>query len=637
MKATLQSTARSRVTQRHATLQSFGQRFGNPFWLVFAASLWMASAANLPLWRALTEVLAPGGAAWAFEGGMLLIIAGSLAALLSLLAWRWTLKPALIALLLAAACGAYFMTTYHVVIDSAMIVNALQTDAREVRDLLSAKMLAFVLVLGVAPSAVIWRWPVAYGRWTRRLWQNLSLALAAMLVTGLAVFASFNPLASTMHNHHDVRYLINPLNSLYALGALAAKPLQRDNTAMAPAGLDAHLAAAVPGARPPLLMLVLGETGRSGNFGLNGYARDTTPELARQGVASFDDAWSCGTNTAASVPCMFSGMGRAGFEARKHNAEGMLDVIQHAGVAVLWVDNQSGCKGSCDRVPSVSTANLQHPELCPGGECYDGIMLEGLEQRIAALPAERRAKGVVLVLHQMGSHGPAYHLRSPQAYKRFMPECTSNDLQNCSRAELVNAYDNSVAYTDHFLASAVDWLKTQQTAWDPAMVYVADHGESLGENNLYLHGMPYLIAPDVQKHVPWITWLSAGFESRSAVTMTCLRDNTHVPVSHDNYFHSVLGLLGIQSKVYQRQLDAYANCASLPNAVAGAAAASPTRPLRNKPFPAPGLTVVQRAAVKALTLAHLDTHRKHDRASSQALLTGPDQGPERPESRQTGH
>ncbi|MBA3595303.1 MAG: phosphoethanolamine--lipid A transferase [Polaromonas sp.] len=590
------------MTQRKAPRQRVVQRFGNPFWLVFAASLWMASVANLPLWRALTQVLTAGPNAWAFEGGMLLIIAASLAGLLSLLAWRWTLKPALIALLLVAACGAYFMMTYHVVIDASMMVNALQTDAREVRDLLSGKLLAFLLVLGVAPSIVIWRWPVAYGHWMRRLWQNLALALAAVLVAGLAVFASFSPLASTMHNHHDVRYLINPLNSLYAVGALAAKPLQRNNSSVVPAGLDAHLAAAVPSARPPLLMLVLGETGRSGNFGLNGYARDTTPELARQGVATFRDAWSCGTSTAASVPCMFSGMGRVGFEARKHNAEGLLDVIQHAGMAVLWLDNQSGCKGTCDRVPSVNTSNLQHPALCPGGECYDGIMLEGLDQRIAALPAERRAKGVVLVLHQLGSHGPAYHLRSPQAYKRFMPECASNDLQNCSRAELVNAYDNSVAYTDHFLASAVDWLKTQQTAWDPAMVYVADHGESLGENNLYLHGMPYLIAPDVQKHVPWITWLSAGFEHRSAINTTCLRNDANVRVSHDNYFHSVLGLLGIRSKVYQPQLDAYAHCANLPGAVAQAAAGPQTTLLRNEPFAAPGLAVAQTAAVKALTL-----------------------------------
>ncbi len=258
---------------------------------------------------------------------------------------------------------------------------------------------------------------------------------------------------------------------------------------------------------------------------------------------------------------MFSGLGREGFEARSQNSEGLLDVIQNAGMAVLWVDNQSGCKGACDRVPHVSTSALVHPQLCPGGECFDGIMLDGLDQRIAALPAERRARGVVIVLHQMGSHGPAYHLRSPPGFKRFLPECADPDLQGCSRAALVNAYDNSIAYTDHFLASTIAWLRQNQLAYDPAMVYVADHGESLGENNLYLHGMPYMIAPDVQKHVPWITWTSAGFAQRTAVSTACLREHAGQPVSHDNYFHSVLGLLGIQTRAYQRALDVYAPCA----------------------------------------------------------------------------
>ncbi len=200
-----------------------------------------------------------------------------------------------------------------------------------------------------------------------------------------------------------------------------------------------------------------------------------------------------------------------GYEGRSANYESLIDVLHRAGLAVLWVDNQSGCKGVCDRVPTASTTDLKDPALCVGESCYDGMMLKDLDTRIAALPAERRARGVVVVLHQIGSHGPAYYERSPQAFKRFLPECTSNALQNCSREELVNAYDNTIAYTDHFLASTVRWLKTRSDTASTAMVYVADHGESLGENNLYLHGMPYAMAPDVQKHVPWITWLSPGF------------------------------------------------------------------------------------------------------------------------------
>jgi len=569
-----------------ATTSSAGasrRAFAHPGWLVLAASIWLATAANLPLWLAMRELAMFGHAGgWLFAVAFGLIIAASLAGLVSVLAWRWTLKPVLAVLLMAAALGAHFMLAYHVVIDSSMITNALQTNAHEVRDLLGLRFFAFVGVFGVLPSVALWHWQVDYGRWPRRAAHNLLQAGAALLALVLLTLASFSPLASTMRNHKELRYLVNPLNAVYALGKLATGPQRRDD-ALQPLGLDARVAWP-PAARPPLLVLVLGETGRSGNFGLNGYGRDTTPELARQGVASFRNAWSCGTSTAASVPCMFSSLGRAGFEERSHNTEGLLDVVQHAGMAVLWVDNQSGCKGACDRVPSVNTANLAHPRLCPDGECFDGIMLEGLDERIAALPADRRAHGVVVVLHQMGSHGPAYHLRSPEAFKRFLPECTGNDLQGCSRETLVNAYDNSIAYTDHFLSGTIDWLRKQH-AYDTAMVYVADHGESLGENNLYLHGMPYMIAPDVQKQVPWITWTSAAFAQRSGVTSACLRGAADQPVSHDNYFHSVLGLLAVQSRVYRRSLDVYASCATSPtDEMAGTAATIARRgPKAGKP------------------------------------------------------
>jgi lipid A ethanolaminephosphotransferase len=361
-----------------------------------------------------------------------------------------------------------------------------------------------------------------------------------------------------MRNHKELRYLINPLNALYALGHAAARPLRRP-AGVAVLGADAR--APDSSDHPPLVVLVLGETGRSGNFGLNGYTRPTTPELERHGAASALHATSCGTSTAASVPCMFSHLGRTGFDGRDRDYETLVDVLQHAGLAVLWIDNQSGCKGVCDRIPHVDTATLNDPRLCPGGQCLDEIMLEGLEQRLAALPAERVARGVVLVLHQMGSHGPAYHLRSPPAFKKFLPECTSANLQDCSRTELLNAYDNSIAYTDHFLGSTIDWLQRQRR-FDTAMLYVADHGESLGENNLYLHGMPFGIAPDVQKHVPWVTWLSTGFEHRTGIATECLRSRRSLPLSHDNYFHSVLGLMQVTSAVYDRRLDAYATCAA---------------------------------------------------------------------------
>jgi len=252
---------------------------------------------------------------------------------------------------------------------------------------------------------------------------------------------------------------------------------------------------------------------------------------------------------------MFAPQGRADFSDKLYE-ESLLDVLQRAGLAVLWIDNQSGCKGVCARVPTVSTSADKDPSYCAGGECMDAIMFSRLDAEIAKLPAERRAKGVVVVLHQMGSHGPAYFKRSPSAQKTFQPECQSNTLQDCPRQNIINAYDNSIVYTDFVLNQAIDWLQSHANTARGALFYVSDHGESLGENNLYLHGLPYAIAPDVQKHVPWIAWNTADF----GIDLACLRQRRDAPISHDNLFHTVLGMMQVQTAVYDKNLDAYASC-----------------------------------------------------------------------------
>lgn len=533
-------------------------------WIVVLTSLWIATVCNVALWRALANL--PGlstGQAATISVALALVIALATAGLLSLLAWRWTLKPVVTLFLVSAAFGTYFMMAYGVVIDPNMMVNTLQTDMRETRDLLNWSLAGTVMVLAVLPSFFLWRQKVRRTGMGRQAVSNALTLVAAGALLVVVSLLFFQSLASVMRNYPHVRYLINPLNSFYALGSVAAKPFQRDESVVLPLGQDAKLGASYTAqTKPPLLLLVLGETGRSGNFAINGYKRPTTPELAKENVVSQRNAWSCGTSTAASVPCMFSSFGRADYDSRPANYEGLLDILQRAGLAVLWLDNQSGCKGACDRIPSVDTTQLKVPGLCDGGECFDEIMLQGLDARIAALPAERRAKGVVVVMHQMGSHGPAYFKRSPPAFKKFLPECTDNALQSCAPEGLVNAYDNSIVYTDHLLGSAIQWLKGQETRNAPAMLYLADHGESLGENNLYLHGMPYSVAPDVQKHVPWITWLSPEFEQRSKITTACLKQQLDASISHDNYFHSVLGLMNVQTSMYKPTLDIYAHCAS---------------------------------------------------------------------------
>ena len=534
-------------------------RARTPSTVVLLSSTWLATVANIPLWQEFARLgLLDDGTGALFAAGFATIVAAATCALLSLFAWRWTLKPAIVLTLLVAAVGAYFMQAYRIVIDPTMLTNVLQTDMHEARALWSPWLLAWLGVIAGLPSWWLLRRPLAFRPWPRQALRNAATVAAAVGVVAVVGFASFQPLASAMRNHKQLRYLINPLNSFYALGSAATEPLRRGGTRpLEPIGLDARLAPA--SGKPPLLALVVGETARASNFRLNGYSRDTNPELAREDVVSWSNAWSCGTSTATSLPCMFSHLGQRGFADRPHDFENLLDIAQRAGLAVLWLDNQAGCKGLCHRVPNALTPRADSA-LCARGDCLDAALLEGLDQRLQHLPAERKARGVLLVLHQMGSHGPAYSRRSPTEVKAFQPECTSVRLQDCSREEVVNAYDNSIRYTDHVLARTIAWLKGQDANFHTAMLYVSDHGESLGENNLYLHGLPYAIAPDVQKQVPWVTWLSRGFQQQ--VALDCVRARAGERVTHDNFFHAVLGLLRVRTALYQPALDPYAACAA---------------------------------------------------------------------------
>lgn len=536
-------------------------------------SLWLATVCNVPLWRAVAALPGQNAVhAWGFALALGLIVAAGNAALLSLLAWRHSLRPAATVLLLMAALGAYFMLAYGIVIDAGMLTNALQTDLHEASDLLSWRLPLLLLALAGPPLFWLYRRPLQRLGALRQLGHNALLLGAALVVMVVSLLLSFQDFSSTMRNHPQLRYLINPLNSVYALGHVASRSLNPQTHTLRPLGRDAHLGASYAGqTQAPLLVLVLGETGRSDHFALNGYARATTPQLsARSDLSSARNAWSCGTSTAASLPCMFSHLGRTQFEQRSGNDETLLDTLQHAGLAVLWLDNQSGCKGVCDRVHYASTSTStttgtagapQERPLCPGGECLDSVLLQDLDARIAALPAEQRARGTVVVLHQMGSHGPAYYKRSAPEQKRFQPECTSSALQECAQQHIINAYDNSIVATDQLLQSTIQWLEKHDSKAPTAMIYVADHGESLGENNLYLHGLPYALAPDVQKHVPWITWLSPALQARSGVRTTCLQQDLATRrITHDAYFHSVLGLLDVQTSSYQPEQDIYAAC-----------------------------------------------------------------------------
>ncbi|MDH6593949.1 lipid A ethanolaminephosphotransferase [Variovorax sp. TBS-050B] len=527
--------------------------------------IYLAVTANWPLWNELARI---GGAPSAYlptSAAMAVLMVCATVALLSFTAWSRWMKPLWFAVVLLAAFVQHYMIEYRVVMDPTMIANVLQTDPNEVRDLLSWRMAFHVLLVALLPAIALWRANIAPMRAVAKLWRNAALLLLSVAVALAAAVAMNRQLAPLMRNNVHLRYMMNPVASLYSAGSVLIKPMFKRSRKLLPITAGTALGASYAGqARPPMFVLVVGETARADHFGLNGYARNTTPELAARGVLSYREVHSCGTNTLASVPCMFSHLGKQGYESRKDEHENLVDVLQAAGLAVLWLDNQAGCKGVCTRIPNASAFDsltpAQKSTLCDGEECLDDVMLQGLDARIAALPAERRAKGVVLVMHQMGSHGPAYYKRSAADVKRFLPECKTNALAECGHAELQNVYDNSIAQTDRFLARTIDWLQAQSGRYDPALLYVSDHGESLGEYGLFLHGVPYSFAPEAQKHVPMITWFGAGMSDRRGLSRACMASGLDAPLTHDNLYHTVLGLMDVKTPTYRPALDALASC-----------------------------------------------------------------------------
>ncbi|MDR2306932.1 MAG: phosphoethanolamine--lipid A transferase [Paucimonas sp.] len=527
-------------------------------WVTLLASLYLLIGLNTFLWEHLESIVPPGmvGLWLGLAFAVLMLFAFNL--VLTLLAFRYVLKPVLVLLFMSGAGVAYFMNQYGVLIDAGMFRNVAETNAAEVRDLLSIKFALYILLLGVVPSLVLWKVKIDYRPWQRDLLGKLVVSGACLAALASVALVNYQGLSSLLRNHHELRLMLTPSN---VVGASIGYVREQIGSAAQPFqsyGEDAHRDAAWQRhERKSLTVLVVGESARAQNFGLLGYERDTTPKLAQEnGLLSFTDVHSCGTETAVSVPCMFSGMGRKDYVASvAKNREGLLDILQRAGLAVQWRDNQSGCKGTCDRVQFIDLSNLKDPTLCGDGECHDEILLQGLGELIDNLD-----KDTVLVLHQMGSHGPEYFKRYPQGAEPFTPVCRSNALNQCSDEEIVNGYDNTLAYTDKVLSSLIDTLRSKQDKVDTAMIYLSDHGESLGEYNLFLHGTPYAIAPDQQKHVPLLTWFSDSYKQDFGLDTDCLARLRDAPLSQDNLFHSMLGLLQVRTEVYQQSLDMFASC-----------------------------------------------------------------------------
>ena len=520
--------------------------------LIALVAVFLVASGNLSFFgKVLTAYPLATGNALALAS-LAAMLVGSTLLLLALTCFGRTTKPVLIGILLLASLAAHFMDSYGVVINDDMLQNAAQTNLAEAGDLLNFRLLGYFVMLGVLPAIAIARLPLRWrGIRVEAIARGKLLAAVVLLMVGTVLaFGGFY--ASFLREHKSLRSYANPGYFIYSAikystGSLAVKSRQ----VLTSIGADAQIPAS--DVERELFILVIGETARADRFSLNGYIRDTNPQLRQANAISFSNFRACGTSTATSVPCMFSLLGMDKFDTKKGAAqENLLDVLTHAGVNVLWLDNNSDSKDVALRVPYQSYKSPEVNPVCDP-ECRDVGMLSALQKHIDAQPRG----DIFIVLHQMGNHGPAYFKRYPPEFEKFKPACQSADLSLCSREEIGNAYDNAILYTDFFLGKVIELLKMNDNKFETALLYVSDHGESLGENGVYLHGLPPAIAPDAQLHVPAILWLGSGFKD---VDFSALRRKSGTRFTHDNIAHTVLGAMEIGTSVYRPELDMLDGC-----------------------------------------------------------------------------
>jgi len=511
-----------------------------PTKLIVFAAIFLVATGNISFFGKVMEIYP-----WDADNfGFLISIGIGFACVLTLLMTLLTcVVPARIVVsvfvLLAAVFG-YFSDQFGTVIDIEMIRNVLETDAGEVADLLNIGLVVRVMLLGIVPIVAIWCLPLIVATRRRELRfkaQTAGISIAVMLV---CLFGFSDSYTGFFRLHKPLRYFSNPTYALYSAGKFLAHadvvgaPIELIPTAEGAVRSSTH-------SGRELIVMVVGEAARTDRFSLNGYGRVTNPELAgEERLVSYGNISACGTSTAISVPCMFALDGHEEFDRDlAMSKENVLDVLQRAGVSVLWRDNNAGSKGVATRV---AFEDFTSPELNPecDRECRDIGMLGGLQEFIDAQTTD-----ILIVLHQMGNHGPAYFKRYPAEYERFTPACHFEELSRCTDEEIGNAYDNAILYTDHFLEAVIRLLKANTPRFETAMLYVSDHGESLGENGLYLHGMPNMLAPAEQTSVPVVIWIG----DTSDIELNSALDARNDANSHDAVSFSLLSVFNINTKL----------------------------------------------------------------------------------------
>ena len=474
-----------------------------------------------------------------------LLIFTILASILLLLGQRFLLKPLVIILVFVSAINYYFLNNLQVIIDEGVIQSTLDSFIEqnwgEINDLLTFKYFIFLFFYGFLPSIILTLIKIEYPAFKKEIIARIILPLFLFLVSGTLVFANYKNISFIARGISELKtqviphYFISNVKDYIDVRVDANREFIKLK----------HTADQLFPEEKMIGVIVVGETARADRFSLNGYSKKTNSFLEKQNIQNFSEAYACGTYTAVSVPCMFTLS-----EYKKYNAheskfqENLLDLVKSADIETIWIGNNSSCKHVCDRVKTIDYVD-KNSENYIGYGVHDEVVIEGLKKILR----ENNSNKTLIILHTMGSHGPAYFNRYPDEFEKFKPSCKSNEPQSCSADELNNSFDNTIVYTDYIISKAIDILKKEKESQN-FLIYASDHGESLGENGVYLHAAPMAIAPKEQVHIPMLMWASENLKLNRKLVGKSYPEYSEFKskITHEYIRHTILDFFNLKTQ-----------------------------------------------------------------------------------------
>lgn len=427
--------------------------------------------------------------------------------------------------LLFNALALYFINSYEVLITSEMMGNVFNTRYSEASGYFSLSGVLYFVLLGIIPCIYLFKTKINYGKLKQ-------VGITSLTILGVILAVGLGNLKNTLWVDRNVprlgsiilpwSYTVNTVRYYNSWKQLNAKEIPLPD-------------ATIKNDDKEVCVLIIGESARSKNFSLYGYERQTNPLLTQDGVIALC-AESAATYTTAGVKAIID------HKPTNKLYEILPNYLYRNGIDVIWrTSNWGEPPLHIANIEKVATLKERYPEA---DARYDGILIEGLAERIASSDKNK----VFVVLHTSTSHGPTYFKKYPKEFEVFTPVCTTVEMAEADHEELINAYDNSILYTDYLVHTAIDELRSLKE-WRSTLLFISDHGESLGENNLYMHGMPKSMAPREQFDIPFIVWLSDS--ERTVRDIECA-EQYHI-------FHTVLSSLSVESEIYNAEYDIFNN------------------------------------------------------------------------------